>query len=420
MQAYSKDRRYYDGRILYYEKALYGTAKGTVHNRKIMQKYLSGYRNPLYKVQIRDLHNATTGFVGQHDRVLRQVPMNWVAEYRDHNSSDSTIYRDFLKGFFSLPGHLGSIPPPGDLNNKALTRFFLSIRRAQVAYSAPTALGELRETLRMIRSPAKALRQTLEPHISRAATAKRRYPKMRGPEFRQAIADSWLETSFGWIPFINDLKQLMRTYQDALNKPRMMRVNGFAIDQNVKDQFIVGSSNYTNIRYDTSHRTIGSRFVKYRGVVACETEGVPWNNWDLFGFTPSEFIPTAWELLPWSFLLDYFSNIGEILEAGVTSLSGLKWYCKSDVSSQTSQTLYSPNFEKTHAVLGKLISLSKSPGYVEWRSSNVSRSVPQLEYPTLRFELPGHGAQFANMLALFISANKVHPQHFRGRFPNFR
>jgi len=43
-----------------------------------------------------------------------------------------------------------------------------------------------------------------------------------------------------------------------------------------------------------------------------------------FGFTSHEALATAWELTPWSWLVDWFSNVGDVIAASNNSI-GLQW-----------------------------------------------------------------------------------------------
>jgi hypothetical protein len=48
------------------------------------------------------------------------------------------------------------------------------------------------------------------------------------------------------------------------------------------------------------------------------------------GSTIPDFIPTLWELMPWSFLIDYFSNVGKCLNTRAFSqLVTTNWMCQS-------------------------------------------------------------------------------------------
>lgn len=45
----------------------------------------------------------------------------------------------------------------------------------------------------------------------------------------------------------------------------------------------------------------------------------------LLGFSnPLNFIPTIWEVIPWSWLIDYFLNVQQIIEAGVTATGNVQ------------------------------------------------------------------------------------------------
>jgi len=47
---------------------------------------------------------------------------------------------------------------------------------------------------------------------------------------------------------------------------------------------------------------------------------------DRYGFGSwREALPVVWELIPYSFLVDYFSNIGQIIDSYSTQLGGVMW-----------------------------------------------------------------------------------------------
>jgi hypothetical protein len=152
--------------------------------------------------------------------------------------------------------------------------------------------------------------------------------------------------------------------------------------------------------------------VRYRGAVYARAATTARDRFARFGFTPSEFVPTAWEVLPWSFLADYFANIGDMLSASVTDTSNVAWVSKSDIrtteltmtSTFGSATTFPPTLKKSINIVrpGNMVLTHKSVT----RSANVG--VPT---PSLYFTYPGSNGRLANIAALLASVNtRVHPQ----------
>lgn len=51
----------------------------------------------------------------------------------------------------------------------------------------------------------------------------------------------------------------------------------------------------------------------------------PYRALELSGFNWNEFLPTIWELIPYSFLIDYGTNIANVVCGWFTDTSGLGW-----------------------------------------------------------------------------------------------
>jgi hypothetical protein len=140
----------------------------------------------------------------------------------------------------------------------------------------------------------------------------------------------------------------------------------------------------------------------------------------VFGLSPEEFVPTVWELLPWSFLVDYFTNIGDILEAGATDTSTVAWIEQATIRSRILEANMDENVDFMRSLLGpELLFLDSSYGELTYRVRSVSRvAAPVLNVPSFALEVPGSEMKELNMLALFTQANSVHPQNgskLRGR-----
>jgi hypothetical protein len=65
--------------------------------------------------------------------------------------------------------------------------------------------------------------------------------------------------------------------------------------------------------------------VIYRGAVRVEARDPRVMDPALFGFDLQSFLPTVWELVPYSFLIDYFSNISDVVLGWSHLFTKLAW-----------------------------------------------------------------------------------------------
>jgi len=132
----------------------------------------------------------------------------------------------------------------------------------------------------------------------------------------------------------------------------------------------------------------------------------------------SQFVPSAWELLPWSFLFDYFSNIGDILEMSFTSLDNVKWINRTIL--QDANDWYEYQLNKSQLIANHNDGTYKRfKGYSEEKKCFsqrtrrfFSRTAEAPSVSPLEFELPGKPQKWLNMTALLLQAHSLHPQRF--------
>jgi hypothetical protein len=143
-----------------------------------------------------------------------------------------------------------------------------------------------------------------------------------------------------------------------------------------------------------------------------------WDNWALFGFTPSELVPTAWELLPWSFLVDYFVNVGDVLSSAVTASSNVNFVNKTVI--QEAKKFGYWNFDPVASMLswntpGQTRSYSydniKSPKF-----ENITRLINRspgssVPLPTLQLHPGLSDGKLFNIAALLGQARALHQQN---------
>lgn len=276
----------------------------------------------------------------------------------------------------------------------------------------------------MIKSPAKALREGMEGYLGALRKRKRTDPR----HWPRAIGGTWLEYSFGWKPLLMDIKDAYSAYEELTNRTVVKMISAGAVTtyDTTSDIAGLGGVNVTarygaaQYGYVKSFDTLEEQHkVRYRGCYVAQATAAKWQNYKLFGFTPDEFVPAAWELLPWSWLVDYFTNIGDLLNNSVTSTQDVKWVNKTILRSTRWYgygVVDTAFIQRSVGAQNKVVTWG-SPGSFEMTRKEVSRSSAS-GVPMPRFMVDGPGAgQLTNIAALFGQAFSLHPQKPFGRNP---
>jgi hypothetical protein len=304
--------------------------------------------------------------------------------------------------------------------NAAASQFYSKLRSQQVILAGMTALGELPETLRMLRRPGEAFYKGSKDFIDALKKAKRRSPK----DWMKTASGLWLEHSFGWQPAINDALTAAKALR-SLDKERSAKVSGGAQRTYDRTSSLPAGDNQSNIADVMSTRwnctaTLSERHtVRFRAGLRAQAEVPQWGGkLAAFGFKPEEFIPTIYNLLPWSFLADYFTNLGDMIDANATDTSRVAWISRSIISETFYKGSYacdigeSGNTPKANWTTGGTV----SPATWYFHRKRVTRSSDvALPIVTFTLETGTSLGQKLNMLALLGQANELHHQDFRWR-----
>lgn len=299
-------------------------------------------------------------------------------------------------------------------DNLALAKFWKRAKEAQTAFRGLTALGELRETLRMLRNPAQGLRRGLDDYLTNVQKRSRRANRS---SFGRIVSETWLENVFGWQPLISDIKSA----GEALNRRKnrnsgnYSKVSGKGEEETAS---FAGISTRTDLFIRLHHRSLTKRkvSVRYYGQVKSVCENPIEADMNLFGTNWREIVPTAWELIPYSFLADYFGNIGQILDAWSVRKSDIAWLAKS-VKRTAELTLSEAYIDKNHipGVGGYISDISRSVSSSYFRSATtaIQRSPQAPNLPSLTLKIPGFDTKWINMTALLGARNRTRRQMFQ-------
>lgn len=198
-------------------------------------------------------------------------------------------------------GHL-SLPSQSGLGTTALAR----TNPSRPAFNLPTFIGELRDL----------------PHMFKVA----------GDTMLRKGANAFLSYQFGWKPLINDISKALdfssavrtrsdewhRLYSDGGLKRRINL--GVDIEQKKENDVVLHSSNGFVV---ASHTVITVRktwaTVRWRpdaGSLPPTTKSSSEKHARaLLGLGVGGLIEGAWQLMPWSWMVDWFGNVGTFLQA---------------------------------------------------------------------------------------------------------
>ena len=384
---------------------------------RLLTRTVSGEGNRSWRSQVRNHSNATTFLNGEF--VTRNAVPGFaklVYNFNDGTGQHEEWVAGDLVGYHYPPSAKLPTPDLPEAMARAQAAFYKQIRQTQVQISGPTFLGEARETLKMLRRPAAGLQDLCGKYLKTLKNRKGK-GKLSTKDLTKAAGDLWLESAFGWTPLLADARDAAKAWNRLFDTERIVPVSAFGSQSKDLTNYAgqpenqgMSGSNY--IYLSVTRQRIGTRIVKIRGAVRAEAKTGARAQLGLFGFTPSEFLPTAWELLPWSFLVDYFTNIGEIIQSGVTDTSSLIWCSAAVVDMQDENILAELNLPYIKSIIGPWLIRSEyrpSAAFHTYRS--VARS-PNfgLSPPNLYFSIPGSDKQLANIAALLATASALHPQ----------
>lgn len=290
----------------------------------------NGSSNPSWRQQVKRGLNATTTFTGtqQYAEGQDSGSIHFVAD----NYSCAGFYLGRSVGsesgnlcsFLAMPNdpiNLGI----SDADREARIYFFKRLREIRTSFQSGVFLGELAETLRMIRRPGKALRDSFKSY---SQTAKKRAAKEKSVRSKNhAVAGTYLEYSFGWKPLAHEVDDLATTLANIgfRRDSVTVRSHGEWARTLVGGAVHAGESDLTDYVYGSYlNEYVGVRYV---GAVNNEASASR-REWQRWGLTTDNFVPTIYNLIPHSFLVDYFSNLGDIIDAVSIRNVVLGWHCR--------------------------------------------------------------------------------------------
>jgi len=326
----------------------------------------------------------------------------------------------------SASGLTGYVPAGAD--SKALAKFNGKVIARSQQVQGLSVIGELHKTIEGLRHPAQAIRNGLASYLdlvtergrriarprrvslnvsaaaSQAAARNSRTIDQRRRAVGSMIQSTWLEYTFGLKPTLMDLNDTVKAVAHYIDHdlPVPERVAGWFEWENVQAVAPVtisvgggvnstgadgaGGFGFTTADLQGVKTTMTSGRIRYSGAIKCTTPG--FDTARSFGFTMPALLPSIWELIPWSWAIDYVSNVGDIL-AGLQVARGDLLYVNKAVRVEVSETHAVTKILPVNGVALKTVSSSLRPGSFTINSWYYSRFAYQGTFiPTFHFDLP--------------------------------
>lgn len=381
------------------KKAVVYGAPSFDHNVVTLSRSRSGSSVRNWKNKIRYHNDATSSFSGTRLDVENFTGGKLVAYRDDRPFINNQTVEQIVSGTFPYPGVDSIVGNPtisvSFADNQARAAFLKKLIAAQQSFSGGVFLGEIRETLHLIRNPARGIRELIDSYHT---TVKKRWHRTKVKDRKRMVADQWLEYSFGILPLASDVDSAAKALAE-------LSVNGGARFQHITakgqdDSYVsrgtvsINSVLHASCKKITTDRAI----VVYRGDVDTRPFSTTQRALSQLGVDPfRDFVPTVWELIPYSFLVDYFTNIGEIINGWSFQRTGLRWSNKTVV---TMRRVSYQEYSASNALPWKVGQFAR-PSFNAYR-----RSVSRAPYvgsftPSLEFQIPGIGStKWLNIAAL--------------------
>lgn len=287
-------------------------------------------KNPNYKIQLAQKQDASTyyhrnGYIWSIGTAITTRGMNYAVDV-----DDAFDFQRF--GVFS-----GSFPnyDPA-LQDLALTRLKRKLKKQVGSFESLVPIAEIRDLRTTFRSVCKLTTTALTDFLA----IKKAYGRTAGrsgnhistwsgtqrqlAEIRKRASETWLTWNFGLRPLVSDIKDITNSIASYLvRQDYPVRLTSSAVRDwttGYQGGGTTGSS-AASLSYDIHmHHKLSYRYIAGMNLrlSSANNYGVA----DHFGLDLPSVIPAAWEATAFSWVFDYFTNVGEFLDDAFYSPPG--------------------------------------------------------------------------------------------------
>lgn len=273
----------------------------------------SGSSLPDYKNRIIRGADATTSYQREgHKCTPGRINMKSWKRWAGDNTQDFRIE--------SYPYALPTIPSISNpaISQEASAKLKRKLRDFTGQSNQLTNIAELKDLRRTIGSVAGSATKLVKAVLD---------SKKRGASLQKFAADQWLTWSFGVLPTLGAVDDAVSSVKDYLERGDQRNVE-YGVHA---EEWLIATNVTTtgSLHYNVNHRGSfrATRSVKITAGFKFDLRSS--EDYTLgkhLGLDIESVVPTAWELLPYSWLVDYFTTAGSFLEDTFTANPGSSFY----------------------------------------------------------------------------------------------
>jgi len=286
----------------------------------------NGFKDPDWRIKVARREDATQSYyLRDYDVKLANVSSSGVyatsLTSKRYNVSGSRTWEGGLTAFTDIPSN-SEVSAANDI---ALKRIKGKLARDTAHFKSLVPLGEIKELRELAHTTNKQTSAFLSSVYELGVGRKVRTLK----KVRRAVSGLWLNYSFAIAPTISMMQDIAESINKTLERDHHIVLHG--------QKTVEWKSRYSSIGSTNSHKgaiIVASPVDHYHKYRVRYTAGFlvriqSLNNYAAIhsGFTAGEVFSTAYELSPFSWVLDYVSTVGDVLEDVFEATSGETYYC---------------------------------------------------------------------------------------------
>jgi len=392
------------------------SSSGTQHQNSYVvvgNNTRTGAVNPKWKDLTRLGVNATNQMVAQNIFLERSF---WSGYYIGTAfSPNGAVARkwNYAGGAFLTYGNVSSNTANAsivaDVHNRCIMKFLEEVSSAQSSDNLTgRSIKHFKHDVHSTLHPMAGIREKINSYLVKLEKVP--YGKLKGASLYSTITQAYLEFKFGVEPFVTDISDIIAdmVIRDRKRNPsvpvqatashRYLGTSVLGTVTGVGYMSILNPHQYTRITSVYSERLRGA---VRTGINDDGKLGLIQDN----KLLPKDWLPTAFSIMPYAWMINYFTNIREIIDAAAFRFSDLVWGCHTlrDVTTMSySDVICTPTSLVLPGQFGNFAAVS-SGGNAIIEITKVSRFAitPSALVPTFAFSIPVSSTPWVNMMAAF-------------------